>query len=1078
MPELIYTIDPLATEDGLTRHSQSSMETHYRANYSASLNLSTNSHQLKIRISNNLAESYSYSSWGSTADNNIEIYGYRDGVIDKTVVLTASDYYQTVLVVGNVFCKIHDVSIVRNDPLWGITGITCNDNTEVYNVTFVRLNLSCSTSGGFIHNNISTSHIIGFRPNEFGNSRLINNTAINGEQGFYASALYEAVTFINNISFGNTVANYVGITNVTAASKNNFGASGNTIPGSNPMAVLVSSDFKDFGGAIPDYRLSTNSQARHTHISFPTGNNTFAGVIVDYDGNVYPSYVDDSNRWDAGYVYYVDPVTGTTWRIRDSELTNNEATLSDATTIESVLDGAVTSTLGAVSSSTNKDTLKIISSVKATLDDYTQEFALRGLAIDIEDGELILSNTASYGMQWWGWKNKLIKPQALGKITIDGAKVALCVVGDLVTGTWATFWGSNQDDLENYPEPAVLFVGTSTGSAVPYFNKGNVSRTITTDSVHGKVFSFNATTGAITFPNHVPNSAYNIYIYNTLIHSKDGQSTNLTSFGFDTLLGGKVDLNNCYFTGSCKFNYASQLNLYGFGIIQPLSIDSCSTVTLDVYRGLSSANSMGDKSVIKNILNENLGSYSAVCDQTGLEFYQNISCTFTALFLQLLVAQTASNYLLVSGASIAGTDNCDFGDITVLGGGVNLTSSINIGTIIQSITHSNDCSGTNTSNSQHILFVSSAGSRDLTVNSITGVGLPTQLDIGNINNSGNFRITNINYGNCRNIVYFSGCFAGMISGFVVGQIAGQPFKFKGDCKDITVQNGYSTATGSIASFDYYVGKNIRMKNVPYQATAEYLLSGWSNVAIPDLNFLELNKFGSPYTGVLVQNFYRSSKGEFTFAGNAKSNQLDAVLLPSAADTVAVQTPPLKVGSHTTYFGTTAVTLLGVNTGNLSATFRSNINNAGFGVEQQLSSTNLRSIILSAGDEVVLEITVTCVTASATNAIKQIVISTLPDQTVIYYADSYTLTLASQNGNDLSDAQVSLYDANSAVIGSLGDELTESNESLANFTFVHYGITNSIYIQVIKPGYIEQLIPFTLSAENQTVYIALKRDENE
>lgn len=93
--------------------------------------------------------------------------------------------------------------------------------------------------------------------------------------------------------------------------------------------------------------------------------------------------------------------------------------------------------------------------------------------------------------------------------------------------------------------------------------------------------------------------------------------------------------------------------------------------------------------------------------------------------------------------------------------------------------------------------------------------------------------------------------------------------------------------------------------------------------------------------------------------------------------------------------------------------------------------------------------------------------------------SYTLTIGSQNLTDLQGAQISIYDADGSVAGDMGTELFESNNNATgSCSYAHNGTSNEIYIQIIKPNYIEQAFRYALTASDQSVFIDLKVDTNE
>lgn len=1091
---ITYTLDPSGSNSGYTRTTLANIESHYNTTYSNN-NLVTNDHELVIRMVNDDSSfaNYSFSNWSTDATRDILMTGWDStgGVADQTVTITHATWGQ------GINGSTKHVTI-ENLTFSGASntgpGVLTGSNTVVRNCIFSGYTQGSAYPAIDMSNAGTTAFCLvydssyGIEISTWGYSQVYNCTVVDCGTGIFRNGGSGSYTsFVNNVSFGCTSNNWdVGASYLLG--RNNFGESGDTIPDttSTSQATLTSSDFNDYSN--DDFTLSSTSRARHTHASFPSGDNHISGYTEDFEGDTLPStWASVSDSWDAGYDYYVAPVTGVIWRIRDSEISGGAVTLEDTTAIEEVDNATNTSTLSAVSSSTNKDTLKIIDGVIATLSDYSETFSLRGLAVNVDDGELRLTNTnTSYGMHWWGWKEKRITLGALGKIKITGDFINLGTVStvDGSGSEWTTAWGASaDDDNSEFPEPAVLFIGPNTSNLTPYFNIGADTTTIPNDSTHGRTFKFDHDGSTadcqIDFDDNAPTGTDNVYCYNIMLHSKDGQDvTSNKSFGFDTSAGGEVEIEKCYHTGGCVFQDAALLDLDGFGIIQPLEIDNCTDITLDVYRAISAANEINGASTFKNLLNEtSMGSFYGLSDEKVLDIYSVVNCSLSTVWLENL----AGGYVVDVGGSAGGTDDLTITTLTVIGGGVKVTTSISINLTITTFNHSNFSASYT---GYHALYVDPAGARGLTINAINLLtnGIATQEDILNLANVGDFGIYNIDYDTTvDNLGVLSACFNGIISTGTLGKFNEQFVQLTNATQDITFQNFYcSDIPGTPASFvDYDADvKDIRFKNCPYQATDRYDIDDWTD-ALTDVNFMELNKYdgASNYDGVLVQNFYRSTQSIYTLSGSAKSNKDDGVLLPAVNDYVEVEMPyEVDVGSHTSYFDNAAPTLEGAgNYANFTYQYAIAKNGGSYGSYQTLNGTNLSSESFSANDTFKLKFKVTCPSgqASSTNKIQQIVLSTNPDETVEYPSSLVDVILE----NVADGSEYWIYNDDQSQVIATG---TQSGTSDITISDVAYnGSSETLTVRVRKSSAAPKYKPFntqaTLTNTGARVYVSQELD---
>lgn len=1089
MAIITYTLDPAGSNSGYTRTTFANIQSHYNTTYGSN-NLVTGTNNLVINVVNTLRENYSFSAWTTNATYNIEVRGWNTntGAVDMSRVLETAGAFSYTINTAGTYTTVHHLTF---------DGRSNNDDGAIkvdqygkmysciiknYPITANRyaVELWGAVSGCLIYN-CSRAIEVGI----YTSNRVYNNTVVDCTTGIHVgSGENTARQYIwNNVVYGGTTPWDIYANNVLSAGFN-AGPAGSSPPytggTNNCLTTITSADFTDYSN--DDFSITSTSRLRHTNANFPSGDNKQTSYLTqDYNGDVYPTGASD--QWDIGWDFYVAAVTGTIWRVRDSAISNGAVTIVDTTPIEDVSNSSTTSTFASVSSSTNKDTLKVINGVVVTCNDYSQAFLRRGLAIDVNNGELRITNTEqSYGMHWWGWATKNITVGALGKLTITGDVCDLGAVSALNAAAWTSIWGSGanyQDSGSKYPEPAVIFVGNSFANAVPYFNIGSSAVTIANNATHGRTFTFNTSTCAIAFPDNAPTSSHHVYCYNIMLHSKNGQSTNVNSFGFDVTAGGDVSITKCNTTGAANFVTGGTISLQGFGILQNLVLDNCSSVSIDVYRAMSAANSIVATSEIKNMSNQTIGSFSGIDAGSVLVLSKLIGCSFTAIFCELIVAQSGSNYPLIIGTTSGGTDNLTITRADMIGGGIQFSSAISIGTVISAIYHSNDISGTNTANSQHCVLSGADGTRGLRISNITipANGFPTQLDVFNLTNAIDFQLTSVTYqATIRNYCNFTSCSKGMVSGATFGSLTGQPYKMASDCSDITFQNIYQTAiNASPATFAYYQAKNIRFKNVPTQRNEEYLLSGWTTGALPDMNSMLLSRYNAGnYDGHLVQNFYRTSQSIYTLSGTAKTNKVDAVLLPAQNDSVVVTWPySIKIGSGTSFFKNSTPTIVGTNTGNLTLEYAISRNGGAYSAYQTITAAHLYAESFSANDEFYIRYRVTCSSANATNAIQQIIVYINPTVAVVYPVSLVSVTL--QNIKQYS--RYWLYDTTTSSTIASGEQAGTSNIVISNIPYS--GSDESLKLVVRKSSASPKYKAFTtyptLTSTGATVYVNQELD---
>lgn len=1067
-----YIIDPSLSPAGNRYQSFAALSTALGGNKNrTTVNLGR---PTEIRIDTNLAEDMDWAPWTADATNSIRVYGLTQAV----KITPGAEYGQGHVMPDDAYVSYEDLEF-DGTGFFHVNGLRIRTHSMAKRLKIHGYAGSNNYEGQGIQNLGGRMEFVtawdcrvNIQFSQYYASIFINCTATkaqSGGKGFAGGNNNH--TMINCVSFGNPTNWSIGgsFSSYTLA-RNNAGESGDSVPdtvGSTALTTITSSDFFDY--TANDFHLSSTSRLRHTHASYPTGNNQYSGVTLDVDSQALPSsYATDADRWDTGSDFFVVVVTGTVY-YRDTDL----SAVATSSSVKRASDDAAFT----INDLVIQDTIEIRSGAKVHIkDNGTAAFDfLVGTKLNVVNGELWMENAlTTKGQTFLGVKGGALTIGARGKFYARGTLVLLADLSDsayasvrtLNHSEWDTMWGTGSKDSNgNYGSPGIIFVGTSSGTAVPYFNEsdGTTVGDLANDATHGRTFRFAPSTGVITWPDLVPGTTEKVYCYNIMVHSKDGQSTPALSFNVDTTGKGGIDAEKLYFTGSPYFKDANGCRLAGLGIVLPLTVDHCSGVVLDVYQGISQGNEQLGTNLIKNLKNEaSIGTVYGFNSGTVLKLQKLRSCSFTKIGVEGFGAQSGSYRMIVDG-----TDDCDFGTVDLIDGGMSFEGSISINPIIRVLNHSNDQSGSNGNNSQHLINGASTGTRNLRVEKVNLManGFPTALDLFNVNNAGKARFLDITYNaTIRNILSVEDSFDVMVSKGSIGRCTAQGWKAVGSNSQIVVQGiKNTTSPSSPPAFVEYIAEDVLERNFPYETSDRY--TGWT-LPITDLNFMELS-LGNASTGKLVLNFYQSTKGIFTFTGLGSSNNSDAVLLPAVSDSVVVEWPyDILVGSASPYFTTTTMVLVGTNTSNLTYEYAININGAGYGSYATLTAAALNA--LSVTTKFRIKFRVTCATASATNAIKQIILSTNIDSTVEYPSATYTLTLTGMQ----DDTEVRIYDQS-------GNELTgiEDVGATGIFSYTYdYFADFIVDIQIMHLGYVFQRFnDFPLTSADKTQLIQQNLD---
>lgn len=213
------------------------------------------------------------------------------------------------------------------------------------------------------------------------------------------------------------------------------------------------------------------------------------------------------------------------------------------------------------------------------------------------------------------------------------------------------------------------------------------------------------------------------------------------------------------------------------------------------------------------------------------------------------------------------------------------------------------------------------------------------------------------------------------------------------------------------------------------------------------------------------------------AGTPRFNSAGQVALTSIGDQVTWEMPYFAKG-HTA-LANLAITLAGTNTGNVTYEFQYD-KGAGYnGSWLVLNAANLTGAgAITAAIGVRLKVRATCATAAAGNLLTNIAIPTVTTSTAQneqYPLDQITFTV--EASASLVGAEVRVYDMDNTPVGSLGTELY-GVESAASATVSFNGDAgNLVWIQIMKPGYVEFGQSVTLPSANGSFFALLTPELN-
>ena len=304
-------------------------------------------------------------------------------------------------------------------------------------------------------------------------------------------------------------------------------------------------------------------------------------------------------------------------------------------------------------------------------------------------------------------------------------------------------------------------------------------------------------------------------------------------------------------------------------------------------------------------------------------------------------------------------------------------------------------------------------------------------------------------------------------------------------KDVVVQN----CSGNYDSLLYpRGGDNVRFKGVHGGSGNPGSSSGWAHSfkATYSNNFDD--GFHSDTTGSIICMFIAPGESNVEaniISGNPKFLK-DGSMNMADGDVIEFDMAYFAKG-HTGFTGETTFTRSSANWGDdefgssITKEFQYQISGEDWnGTWLDLTNaSNLTNISGNIASGVRFKIKLSC-TGTAVTGMNNVTISsttTLQAQHDNQYPiDQVVATLTITNL--IPGSIVEIYDNEIAGDENRNTRLAYTNNSSSTFTYIHNGATNDVIISVIKQGYVEIGLPYTITANNQTVRINQQKDIND
>lgn len=427
--------------------------------------------------------------------------------------------------------------------------------------------------------------------------------------------------------------------------------------------------------------------------------------------------------------------------------------------------------------------------------------------------------------------------------------------------------------------------------------------------------------------------------------------------------------------------------------------------------------------------------------------------------------------------TISSADNVSLIDCSLVGGRLIINSSFAVA--IKNTAFS-DRSGTSTSNNVTPMnaITIEAGSRDITIDGyrvLSSQSLTFNYFIRVIT-AKNVKIRNIDY-NAANHT------AGLIQALLSDQI------YVSNCSAINSRIGGIAPLASAKNLiiqNCSFGYNNPIFNSGLDMQQRSLIGG--SAGLNTTTGIRVSQPGAIGTH-FVDAFTSATTGALVILGNEKStnspsvfsydastgvrfNGIGGALLRNVGDQITWTWPWFILG-HTGFANIAAFSFNGTNQTNHSFEYRLDTGSGFSGSWKVLSDANLSAEIINSNPGFRLQVRATCVTANINNAINGILIPTLTtvlDQAILHPPIGLVEATLSFTGL-IPGSEIRIFrNSDSAELAGV-----ESSGTTFSYTYTHTGTDTAVTVNIIKPGYVYQSIPLSLTASSNSLPIQQRVD---
>lgn len=613
----------------------------------------------------------------------------------------------------------------------------------------------------------------------------------------------------------------------------------------------------------------------------------------------------------------------------------------------------------------------------------------------------ISNNSPTLALQYAGPELGSLRVETGSKFEVRGQKIVLQSGGSA--------WQSSGAASQTIPgaawtalyaaanEPSVIFVETGNGTGVyePWLNAGALALSNFGAAALGKWFSYNTSTGAISFGDAgaalagrggaIPPNGARVQVYNIGIGKVNSggtwgiHATPASNFETDTDAGGIVDLQNCYCFGFwLNAVTAAQVLLDNVGSVHRFNIQTSKIVTLtDCYACVN--RHVSDYALYMRS-NETITMTRGIFAQENFsesalwEFCQGASVVDTAFWLANRNSANDNVYRIYRspGFTMEG--------VKVIGGRLNVEESPNV--YLKDTQHSDSPRGVAFGSlySQTIVFSSASSSGGVvdgfTLHSEGSASVfSTGVFMGSVTKAINF-----NYPSASQYVY-NGAFACFMHNNNFGAPTSRFSNHGGGDVDYTIQNSHLT---TIVQF-------FNNSLVPSRS----IFKGVDNSSIPTnipgcsaTHFYEFRTVISPEAGKMGIFFTPKAPGSaaYSIVAGTVSFDLQGRMFLLSSDAEIIYEWPHWVKGITAFPGAGTLTKAGTNPNNFTIQYDIDLGSGYSGSWATLSMANLAAHTINPAMGFKLKIRITRGTSAITDSLNQLNWDTTTDYTTYKYPE--------------------------------------------------------------------------------------------